>query len=145
MTRPVVRAPQQIVLQYSQACPGHPGLGQGIKIALRTVLLNNMHNSYPLTRVYGFDPVTQNTLRDPEQLEQHWVSLHLATPAKQVDLDKWQVDSLIGCSPHEVAVHGAILQLTGGHPVQLAMQGGTLGGVGAIGLHTAHWLSNKMI
>ena len=51
---------------------------------------------------------------------------------------------LIRRSPDKVTVHGAILEFTGGDAVQLAIEGCTLGWVGAVGLHAADWRPNKV-
>ena len=60
--------------------------------------------------------------------------------------DDWESKDcclLIGASPDEVTVHGAVLQLAGGDAVQMASQCGTIIGVGAVGLHAANRRPHK--
>ena len=53
-------------------------------------------------------------------------------------------DSLVCCSPDKVTVHGAILQLTGGHSVQRTAESGAISRIGAVRFHTADGLTHKM-
>ena len=68
---------------------------------------------------------------------QHFAHLVLQT-------DKAARDSLVCCSPNEVTVHWAVLQLAGGDPVQCPAQGGPISRVGAVGLHTADGFTHKV-
>ena len=66
------------------------------------------------------------------------------TPRQHTPRQHRNKDSLVCCSPDEVTVHGAVLQLTGGHSVQRTAESGTISRIGAIGFHTADGLTHKV-
>lgn len=132
---------------HSQQACAVPSASWQATSRLRGKMLENLA---PPIHGTGERLIDQAALHGPGQVEGrnccftcHTIPNH-GNKDRLITKQRGSEDSLIGCSPDEVTVHGAILQLTGGHPVQRTAESGAISWIGAVGFHTADGLTHKV-